>query len=229
MVQGLATGSPGPTFIRSLVGMWGHFLARIALERQLEQMYGYRVTRTVFCSALFATLATGCAGGGSVGGEAGASGSGGSSAAGGSVGAGGGSGAGGAAATGGRSGSGGAVADAGAADTSSGAGSGGAVGAGGRAGVGGSGGTGGSAPRDAGAGDSGPDGTSGGYSACHSNPCKILPLGDSITFGVNDEGNGGYRGPLFADVIAAGQKITFTGSLSNGPTTVSGQAFSPKE
>jgi lysophospholipase L1-like esterase len=55
-----------------------------------------------------------------------------------------------------------------------------------------------------------------------------MPLGDSITFGVNDEGNGGYRGPLFASAVAAGKKVTFTGSLSNGSTTVSGQAFPQK-
>ncbi len=59
-------------------------------------------------------------------------------------------------------------------------------------------------------------------------PCKVMPLGDSITFGVNDEGNGGYRGPLFASIVAAAQKVTFTGSLSNGPTTVSGQTFPKK-
>jgi hypothetical protein len=58
--------------------------------------------------------------------------------------------------------------------------------------------------------------------------CKVLPLGDAITYGVNDEGNGGYRGPLFAATVAAGQKITFTGSLSNGPTTVSGQTVPKK-
>ena len=52
-----------------------------------------------------------------------------------------------------------------------------------------------------------------------------MPLGDSITFGVGDEGNGGYRGPLFAAAVAAGKKITFTGSLANGPNTVSGQTF----
>jgi lysophospholipase L1-like esterase len=55
-----------------------------------------------------------------------------------------------------------------------------------------------------------------------------MPLGDSITWGVGDEGNGGYRGPLFALTVAAGQNITFTGSLSNGPTTVSGQPFPQK-
>jgi len=68
-------------------------------------------------------------------------------------------------------------------------------------------------------------GAPGGYQPCQSNPCNVLPLGDSITYGVNDEGNGGYRGPLFADIVAAGQKVTFTGSLMNGPTTVSGQTF----
>jgi hypothetical protein len=40
--------------------------------------------------------------------------------------------------------------------------------------------------------------------------------------------NAGYRGPLFASAVAAGKKITFTGSLSNGPTTVSGQTFPQK-
>jgi lysophospholipase L1-like esterase len=80
-------------------------------------------------------------------------------------------------------------------------------------------------PTDAGTAVSGSDGSPASYQACRSNPCKILPLGDSITFGVDDEANGGYRGPLFADIVAAGQKITFTGSITNGPTTVSGQPF----
>jgi lysophospholipase L1-like esterase len=68
------------------------------------------------------------------------------------------------------------------------------------------------------------------YQPCPTNgdPCKIMPYGDSITWGVGDEGNAGYRGPLFALAVAAQQKITFTGSLSNGPTTVSGQTFPKK-
>jgi lysophospholipase L1-like esterase len=70
--------------------------------------------------------------------------------------------------------------------------------------------------------------TSDAYQPCKSYPCKILPFGDSITYGVGDEGNAGYRGPLFATIVAAGQKITFTGSLSNGPSTVSGQTFPQK-
>ena len=98
-------------------------------------------------------------------------------------------------------------------------GSGGAAGAGGRGGAGGT----------AGGGGGGSTGTGGAasYNPCSTggSPCKILPFGDSITFGVNDEGNAGYRGPLFASAVAAAQKITFTGSLSNGPSTVSGQNF----
>ena len=109
----------------------------------------------------------------------------------------------------------------------------------GGAGTGGSG-TGGGAGRDAGSGgttsaggtsgrDAGAGGGTGGatYQPCPSDgtPCKILPFGDSITYGVNDEGNGGYRGPLFASAVAAQHKLTFTGSLSNGPSTVSGQTF----
>ena len=68
---------------------------------------------------------------------------------------------------------------------------------------------------------------SAGYQPCPTDgsPCKVLPLGDSITWGVGDEGNGGYRGPLFAQAVAAQKKLTFNGSLSNGPSTVSGQAF----
>jgi lysophospholipase L1-like esterase len=105
------------------------------------------------------------------------------------------------------------------------AGNGGLGGSGGAAGTGGRGGSGGTA----GGGGGGSTGTAGAasYNPCPTgaSPCKILPLGDSITYGVNDEGNAGYRGPLFASAVAAAQKITFTGSLSNGPTTVSGQTF----
>jgi lysophospholipase L1-like esterase len=50
-------------------------------------------------------------------------------------------------------------------------------------------------------------------------------LGDSITWGVGDEANGGYRGPLFELILAAQQKATFTGSVMNGPEEVSGVSF----
>ena len=66
-----------------------------------------------------------------------------------------------------------------------------------------------------------------GYAPCPTNgsPCKILPLGDSITLGAKSTDGGGYRTPLFELVVAANQKITFTGSLASGPSQVSGQAF----
>jgi len=118
---------------------------------------------------------------------------------------------------GGAPASGGAIAQAGA------VGSGGTGAAEGGLGSGGSGGTGGSPSGDAGS-------TPGSYQPCPTDgaPCKILPLGDSITWGVGDEPNGGYRGPLFALAIASGKKITFTGSLSNGPALVAGQLFPQK-
>jgi lysophospholipase L1-like esterase len=64
-----------------------------------------------------------------------------------------------------------------------------------------------------------------GYDPCPTNgqPCKILPLGDSITYGIGF--SGGYRVELFSSAVAAGKKITFTGSVLNGPTTVAGQPF----
>ena len=54
-------------------------------------------------------------------------------------------------------------------------------------------------------------------------PCKIMPLGDSITDGTGF--SGGYRVELFAHAIADNKNITFVGSLANGPDTVSGVSF----
>ena len=88
-------------------------------------------------------------------------------------------------------------------------------GVGGRSGVGGgSGGTGGAGGASA-------------YNPCPTNgdPCKILPLGDSITHGFASTDDGGYRSQLYKLILAANQKVTFTGSLANGPTQVSGQNF----
>ena len=75
--------------------------------------------------------------------------------------------------------------------------------------------------------DTTPPGDAAGFQPCPTNGdvCKILPLGDSITWGMADEANAGYRGPLFATIVAARQKITFTGSVQNGPATVAGQTF----
>jgi lysophospholipase L1-like esterase len=100
-----------------------------------------------------------------------------------------------------------------------------APGTGGRGG-GGSGGQGGGT-----GGQSNPDGSVGGsggsttYNPCKASPCIILPLGDSITHGFNSTDDAGYRSALFKLIVAANQNVTFIGSLSNGPSTVSGKTF----
>jgi hypothetical protein len=93
-------------------------------------------------------------------------------------------------------------------------------GTGGRAVDGGSG-TGGGPTPDGG----GSDGSTTAYNPCPTNgdPCRILPVGDSITFGINQEGS--YRIELFHKALQAMQKITYTGTLQNGPQTVDGVAF----
>jgi lysophospholipase L1-like esterase len=65
------------------------------------------------------------------------------------------------------------------------------------------------------------------YTPCPSNgsPCTILPLGDSITRGAKSSNDAGYRSQLFKLIVAAKQKVTFTGSLTNGPMQESGQPF----
>jgi lysophospholipase L1-like esterase len=106
------------------------------------------------------------------------------------------------------------------------------------AGAGTAGGTAGGAPSaggiassgGAGGAPAGNGGTSGGagsgaYRPCPTNgdPCKILPLGDSITWGLQYDG--AYRVELFSKAVGDGKKITFTGSQSNGPAMVAGQVF----
>lgn len=54
-------------------------------------------------------------------------------------------------------------------------------------------------------------------------PCRYMPLGDSLTEGYL----GGYRVPLFHQVMQAGRTITFVGMQMNGPETVDGVAFPP--
>lgn len=65
------------------------------------------------------------------------------------------------------------------------------------------------------------------YEPCPTNgaPCRILPFGDSITEGVGSTDGAGYRSQLFKLIVAADRKTTFVGSLSKGPTTVSGATF----
>jgi lysophospholipase L1-like esterase len=85
-------------------------------------------------------------------------------------------------------------------------------------------------------------GSSGSYNPCPTNgdPCKVLPLGDSITYGLitvaadktssdssvnGKDSHGGYRVKLFSDAVAGAKKMTFVGSQTNGPTTVAGMPF----
>jgi lysophospholipase L1-like esterase len=52
-----------------------------------------------------------------------------------------------------------------------------------------------------------------------------MPLGDSITAGTGSSDGGGYRVELFRQAVANGQSITFLGTLTSGPTTVSNKPF----
>jgi lysophospholipase L1-like esterase len=89
-------------------------------------------------------------------------------------------------------------------------------------GAAGAGGTGGAT---AGSGGGSGSGGAQAYAPCPGNgePCKILPLGDSITFGLGY--SGGYRVELFSKALAADQEITFVGSVMNGPSMVDGVSF----
>ncbi|WP_437961750.1 SGNH/GDSL hydrolase family protein [Sorangium sp. So ce119] len=91
----------------------------------------------------------------------------------------------------------------------------------------GGGGAGGQGGGDAAGEGGGGAGSAGGYTPCPTTgePCKILPLGDSITDGIGVQGGGGYRIELFRKARAAGKNITFVGSLVNGPSMVDGAAF----
>jgi lysophospholipase L1-like esterase len=73
------------------------------------------------------------------------------------------------------------------------------------------------------------DGSAAGYKPCPTDGsnCKVLPLGDSITFGIQFAG--AYRVQLFQDAVTDHKKLTFVGdsTLANGPTTVAGMPFPP--
>jgi hypothetical protein len=127
-------------------------------------------------------------------------------------------------------GNGGAVSAAG---TSSSAGSAGASGGGGSSGTAGAaGGTGGTAGGGGGSGSGGSGGGSGGggggssgFDPCPAaEDCKVLPLGDSITFGTPTN-NGGYRVKLFINAKTDNKKMTIVGgepggAMANGPQSV---------
>jgi GDSL-like Lipase/Acylhydrolase family len=79
-----------------------------------------------------------------------------------------------------------------------------------------------------GAGGAAMDGAAPPFYPCPtSGDCKILPLGDSITYGAGaDPGDGGgYRDELFTRAVNGGKHITFVGSLKSGPTMLDGQTF----
>jgi lysophospholipase L1-like esterase len=121
----------------------------------------------------------------------------------------------------GQSGSGGAIIGG-----SSGQSGSGGVSAGGSSGQSGTGGAaiGGGESGSGGAAASGGSGGSSSFQPCPpTGPCKILPLGDSITdgFGVP----GGYRIDLFRLALEANKDITFVGRAMNGPDSVAGQTF----
>jgi lysophospholipase L1-like esterase len=176
-------------------------------------------------------------GGNNIGGSTvtGGSGSGGKMGTGGSVGSGGSSSTGGSSGVGGSPGTGGTKASGGTVGTGGTTRVDGGMGTGGT-GQGGKTGTGGSLGIDGGIKDSGapeilPDSGSGGgdtgsgtFDPCPaSGACKILPLGDSITWGIGYDGS--YRVKLFANTITDKTDITYVGKLSNGPSTVSGATF----
>ena len=47
-------------------------------------------------------------------------------------------------------------------------------------------------------------------------PVTIMPLGDSITYGLTDPSGDGYRKELWADLTAADYTMAYRGSLNNG-------------
>jgi len=101
--------------------------------------------------------------------------------------------------------------------------------AGGTAGAGGSAGSAGAAGASAGAGGASGSGGSGGGSTgfdpcpAKGEPCKILPLGDSITDGIGF--SGGYRVELFRKALTDMKTITFVGGSMNGPAKVDNVTF----
>ena len=106
---------------------------------------------------------------------------------------------------------------------SAGSGGGGSAGApGGAGGLGGSGGAGGSG----GVGGGGAGGAA-PYNPCPTNgdPCKVMPLGDSITWGAGSTGTKSYRADLFHLSLMNNKKLTFVGSAQDGPDMVDNVAF----
>ncbi|WP_437490284.1 SGNH/GDSL hydrolase family protein [Sorangium sp. So ce1014] len=89
----------------------------------------------------------------------------------------------------------------------------------------GGGGDGGGSGGATGASSAGGGSTDPGFQPCPATgPCKVLPLGDSITFGLGFDG--GYRVELFRLARKDDHEITFTGTQQmNGPAMVDGAPF----
>ena len=54
------------------------------------------------------------------------------------------------------------------------------------------------------------------HSAAADAPVRIMPLGDSITYGTSSSGTVGYRRPLYQLLIGVGYGVDFVGSQTNG-------------
>ena len=65
------------------------------------------------------------------------------------------------------------------------------------------------------------------YNPCPSNgdPCRIMPLGDSITDGAGSSTGAGYRVDLFRLALKNSKKIVFVGSHQSGPDMVDNVPF----
>jgi lysophospholipase L1-like esterase len=119
-----------------------------------------------------------------------------------------------------------------------GGGGGAAAGAGGAAGGGAAGGGAGGLGGAGGAAGGGAGGTSGGgaggataYNPCPTNgdPCRIMPLGDSITDGAGSSHGASYRLELFRLSLMNNKKLTFVGSHESGPNMVDNVPFPKKQ
>jgi lysophospholipase L1-like esterase len=53
-------------------------------------------------------------------------------------------------------------------------------------------------------------------SAASNTPLRVMPLGDSITWGAGSSTGNGYRGPLWNELAADGHPLDFVGTVQNG-------------
>ena len=58
----------------------------------------------------------------------------------------------------------------------------------------------------------------GAATSAHGATLRLMPIGDSITSGFRSSANNGYRGALYNDLIARGERTDFTGSIRDGDT-----------